>query len=105
MSNYEIRNLIKEMNIVPVDMGLANMVSLNWDDQWLAYDDEQSIKEKKDYASGHCFGGTMAWSVDLDSGAGTSDSPPVSTDNRCSLYGFNPTVCPDGQCCSSSGVS
>ncbi|GKZ71780.1 hypothetical protein AnigIFM50267_007822 [Aspergillus niger] len=34
---------------------------VTWDtDQWVSYDDETTIKMKKDYANGKCLGGTNA---------------------------------------------
>lgn len=48
----------------------AMMKEITWDDQWVGYDDADTIKEKKAWADNQCFGGTMAWSVDFDSGIG-----------------------------------
>lgn len=34
--------------------------------QWIGYDDTETLKMKMDYANTHCLGGTMVWAVDLD---------------------------------------
>lgn len=34
--------------------------------QWVGYDDEESIKMKVNYIIKHCLGGAMIWSIDLD---------------------------------------
>ena len=48
------------------------MKQITWDDQWIGYDDAETVAMKKKWASGYCFGGTMVWSVDFDSGTGRS---------------------------------
>lgn len=103
MSLTEIKALIADKNLTPQLLENSMMKTITWNDQWIAYDDEDTIAMKMKYANSHCFGGTMAWSVDLDSGVGQSSSPPVSTDNTCGPQ--NGEVCPAGQCCSGSGVS
>jgi chitinase len=50
----------------------AMMMEVTWDDQWIGYDNDETIAQKKSWADNQCFGGTMAWSVDFDSGAGKS---------------------------------
>lgn len=41
------------------------MKQITWDDQWIGYDDEETVAMKKKWASSYCFGGTFIWSVDL----------------------------------------
>lgn len=102
MSLVEIETLIAEKNLVPMLLELSAMKQITWDDQWIGYDDVNTIAMKKQFANSQCFGGTMAWSVDFNSGNGSSSTPAVSTDGRCgSLY--QGTVCPGsgfGDCCS-----
>jgi hypothetical protein len=47
---------------------------ITWDDQWIGYDDNETIALKESVANDLCFGGTMVWSVDFD-GAGSGDAP------------------------------
>jgi len=39
--------------------------------EWIGYDDEQSLRDKVDYAMGKGLGGVMFWAVDLDDFKGT----------------------------------
>lgn len=73
MSLVEIEALINEKGLVPVPLddgteGDSTMKQITWDDQWIGYDDEETIRAKTNFASSHCFGGTMSWSVDLEVG-------------------------------------
>lgn len=36
-------------------------------DQWVSYDDVETLKMKVDYANGKCLGGTMVWAISTDS--------------------------------------
>lgn len=60
---------------------------ISWDgDQWMGYDDEETLALKLKYANNRCLGGTMIWSIDFDSGIGRFVSPQVRL-----LRTFNPT--------------
>ncbi|KAL2880734.1 hypothetical protein SGCOL_003761 [Colletotrichum sp. CLE4] len=105
MSLVEIQGLIKEKNLKPRLLEGAMMKELVFDDQWIGYDDEETVAMKEKFANNYCFGGTMAWSVDFNSGTGDSDSAPVSTDASCGPA-HGGTICKGsgfGNCCSSSG--
>lgn len=81
------------------------MKELVWDDQWMGYDDEKTHEMKRKFANDLCFGGTMAWSVDLNSGTGDTDDAPLSTDGRCGPDNGG-AMCDGsgfGKCCSSGG--
>ena len=86
------------------------MKQITWGNQWIGYDDPDTIAMKKKFASGMCFGGTMIWSVDFETGNGINsedddEHAPKTTDGRCGKEHGN-TVCgdwADGGCCSSSG--
>lgn len=67
MSLAEIMTTIEEKNIVPVLLTDSMMKQITWQDQWIAYDDHETIAMKKAWADSHCFGGTMIWSVDFAS--------------------------------------
>jgi hypothetical protein len=83
MSLTEIQDRIQETGIQPQLNSVTMMKELTWQDQWIGYDDEETVAMKTTYASASCFGGTMAWSVDFHSGTGNSDTPPLSTDGSC----------------------
>jgi hypothetical protein len=102
MSLTEIQDVITQTGIQPTLLQDAMMKQLNWQDQWIGYDDEETVAMKKQFANNMCFGGTMAWSVDFNSGIGDTDQPPVSTDGRCGPN-YGGTVCEGsafGDCCS-----
>jgi chitinase len=65
MSIRQIKNLIKNKGIEPKYLKDSMMKQIAWDDQWIGYDDEETLVEKKDWADGYCFGGTMVWSIDF----------------------------------------
>jgi hypothetical protein len=75
MSLEEIEDLIPKLGIEPILDSDAMMKYLVWSDQWLGYDDLETISMKKTWASEHCFGGTMIWSIDLYSGSGSGNTP------------------------------
>jgi hypothetical protein len=107
MSLIEIQDKIKETGAKPKLNMDAFMKELTWNDQWIGYDDEETIQLKKNYASASCFGGTMAWSVDFHSGVGDSANQPKSSDGTCGAKA-NPigATCKDsgfGDCCSGTG--
>ncbi|KUI58697.1 Acidic mammalian chitinase [Cytospora mali] len=70
MSLVEIEQLIEDKGLTPTYLPEAMMKQITWDDQWIGYDDAESIEAKKAWADTQCFGGTMAWSVDFYSGEG-----------------------------------
>ncbi|KAK3290201.1 glycoside hydrolase superfamily [Chaetomium fimeti] len=104
MSLAEGEKFARDNGITPKLLAGAMMKELTWDDQWVGYDDHETIEMKMRFASGLCFGGTMAWSIDFNSGAGSGLEPPVTTDGTCGAVNGN-TVCGNGfgNCCSASG--
>ncbi|KAM7188802.1 class III chitinase [Naviculisporaceae sp. PSN 640] len=102
MSLVEIQQLIKQKGLTPKYNAEAMMKELTWDDQWIGYDDADTIKAKKEWANNQCFGGTMAWSIDFNSGVGDGLEPKPTTDGTCGKANGN-TICkgwPNGNCCS-----
>ena len=78
MSLEEIESLIPQVGVQPTLLADDMMKQLTWSNQWIGYDDLETIEMKKEWASGHCFGGTMVWSIDLYSGIGSGDTPDGS---------------------------
>lgn len=70
MSLIEIETLITEKSLVPELLADSMMKQITWSDQWIGYDDNETIAMKKTWTDGYCFGGTMVWSVDFNSGVG-----------------------------------
>lgn len=105
LSLVEIQEMIKSGKAKSNFLEDIGMKELVWDDQWIGYDDEETVELKKKFANDQCFGGLMAWSVDFNSGPGDITEPPKSTDGRCGPDHGGAT-CPGsgyGDCCSSSG--
>ncbi|KFY96783.1 hypothetical protein V498_02481 [Pseudogymnoascus sp. VKM F-4517 (FW-2822)] len=104
MSLTEIQQLIDTEGLTPTLLGPQMMKSIQWADQWIGYDDDETFAMKKSWADDYCFGGTMAWSVDFYSGPGNGNTPPTTTDGNCGKD-HNYTMCGNGfgNCCSSGG--
>jgi chitinase len=105
MSLAEIQSFISLNGVQPTLLSDAMMKQITWADQWIGYDDADTIAMKKQFANNLCFGGTMAWSVDFNSGEGDGSQSPVSTDGSCGSVNGG-TVCTGsgfGDCCSASG--
>lgn len=75
VARLEIQANIKEKGLVPEYLKDPKIKQISWDDQWIGYDDDDTIKDKLAFANDRCLGGTMVWSVDFDSGAGSGDTP------------------------------
>ncbi|KFY76624.1 hypothetical protein V498_09544 [Pseudogymnoascus sp. VKM F-4517 (FW-2822)] len=68
LSATEIRQVVADGATVTLDSTAAVKI-ITWDDdQWVSYDDGETMKTKIQYANNHCLGGTMAWAIDLDDG-------------------------------------
>jgi hypothetical protein len=76
MSLQELESIvIPSLGIQPTLLETDMMKQLTWGDQWIGYDDMATIAMKKQWASSHCYGGTMIWSIDLYSGPGSGNTP------------------------------
>jgi len=103
MSLDEIKDLIRGKGLKPRLLPGAMMKELVWDDQWIGYDDEETVAMKKTFANNLGFGGIMAWSIDFN--AAMSETPPLSTDGSCGPANRG-TTCEGGafgSCCSANG--
>lgn len=69
LSVAEINKIIKNGGKVTYDAAAAVKI-VTWDtDQWVSFDDVETLKIKQDYANRRCLGGTMVWAIDLDDGS------------------------------------
>lgn len=67
----EIGDLIKRENLTPKLIPDAMQKEISYDgDQWMGYDDAETIAMKLMWADEHCLGGTVAWSIDFIAGNG-----------------------------------
>ncbi|KAK3897848.1 glycoside hydrolase superfamily [Staphylotrichum tortipilum] len=68
LSAAEINTIIANGATVTTDQAAAVKI-VTWDsNQWVSFDDAQTLKMKLDYANLRCLGGTMIWAIDLDDG-------------------------------------
>ncbi|KAI6779851.1 putative chitinase [Emericellopsis cladophorae] len=68
LSAAEISKIIDAGADVTLDETAAVKI-VTWDsDQWVSWDDEETLKMKLEYAHQRCLGGTMVWAIDLDDG-------------------------------------
>ncbi|XP_041364780.1 acidic mammalian chitinase-like [Gigantopelta aegis] len=72
LSYYEICEMEKNGGHVHRIAEAGNVPYLVHGDQWVGYDDEQSLRTKVQYVKAHKFGGVMIWTMDLDDFKGTS---------------------------------
>ncbi|KAI9035631.1 uncharacterized protein KD926_003171 [Aspergillus affinis] len=67
LSNSEIRRIITENNLTPTLNAEAAVKWISWDsNQWVSYDDGETIQMKIAEANKLCLGGVLIWAVDLD---------------------------------------
>ncbi|OGM49597.1 hypothetical protein ABOM_001631, partial [Aspergillus bombycis] len=75
LSNAEIQRIISKDNIVPTVDREAGVKWITFDyDQWVSYDDGETMQIKMDVANQLCLGGTLIWSLDQDSLTHTSSN-------------------------------
>lgn len=107
MSLVEIEQLIAEKSLVQELLSDIMMKQITWDDQWIGYDDAETIALKTAFADNLCFGGTMIWSIDSYSGIGDGNTPILGEPTvQGRAVANNNTVCTGwsaGDCCSSGG--
>ncbi|KAF5574913.1 glycoside hydrolase family 18 [Fusarium subglutinans] len=84
------------------------MKELVFDNQWIGYDDRETIELKREFANNYCFGGLMAWSVDFEPGTASNSGdlePEKSKDGKCGPKNKG-AICEGtsyGDCCSEYG--
>ena len=66
LMNSEIDEIVAERNIVPKLNKEAAVKIVAWDDQWVTYDDRETIQMKADFARQLCLSGLMVWAISHD---------------------------------------
>lgn len=67
----EIADIIEKNSLKPTLDKEAAVKMITWDNQWVAYDDGDTLKLKADFARSQCLGGLMVWAVSHDQQNGT----------------------------------
>ncbi|KAL5363196.1 putative class V chitinase [Aspergillus floccosus] len=74
LSYAEIKQVIAGGADVALDKTDAVKMVTWGANQWVSYDDEETLKLKLDYANEHCLGGAMVWAVSTDDAEGTASA-------------------------------
>ncbi|TVY34581.1 Chitotriosidase [Lachnellula subtilissima] len=101
LSLKEIQDIITQRHLIPKVLPGIFQKSITFDDQWISYDDSDTVAQKTQWADQHCFGGTMIWSVDLANGNGrfqhASDHPSVIAAQAIHFVGQQKTTVQQGK--------
>ncbi|KAK6513087.1 hypothetical protein TWF506_009251 [Arthrobotrys conoides] len=66
LMNIEIQDIQKKKKVTPIFDKVAGVKYMSWDDQWVSFDDAESIAFKRHWAATKCLGGLMIWALDHD---------------------------------------
>jgi chitinase len=64
--NSEIDDLVKQNSLTPTLYKKETAKVATWGNQWVAYDDEETLQMKSEYAQTRCLGGLMVWAISHD---------------------------------------
>ena len=71
LSLQEINQIINEYYVTPQLLPDLMIKQIVWNgNQWMGYDDNDTIALKTTWADENCLGGVAFWSIDLNSGSG-----------------------------------
>ncbi|TEY30754.1 hypothetical protein BOTCAL_0847g00030 [Botryotinia calthae] len=73
----EIKDIIAKNSLTPVWDKTAAVKYITWEgNQWVSNDDDDTFKQKRDFASSRCLGGLMVWAMDqVDQTADNGNTP------------------------------
>jgi GH18 family chitinase len=78
LSRCEIQRRIKANNLTPTTIsGGAGVKEITWDDQWIGYDDDETLQLKLQLANNRCLGGTALWALSYGACKKDPFEPPV----------------------------
>lgn len=97
----EIQDIVANGATVTEDKK-AGVAIVTWDtNQWVSYDNNNTLKTKMDYANSKCLGGVMIWAASTDDGSGSAIQALTGASGRANLKEaalFNWPKTPIGQC-------
>ncbi|CZS88466.1 uncharacterized protein RAG0_00213 [Rhynchosporium agropyri] len=72
----EIKDIVSSNSLTPTWDKTAGVKWITWGgNQWVSYDDDDTFKQKRDFANSRCLGGLMVWAMDqVDQKAGNQNS-------------------------------
>ncbi|KAH6669729.1 glycoside hydrolase superfamily [Plectosphaerella plurivora] len=88
LSIREIADLVDGQRLTPSFDKVAGMKWISWGNQWVSYDDEDTISIKTEFASKRCLGGTMVWALDYDIDCGFDPVCPPGFKTLTGASGF-----------------
>ncbi|KAL4904228.1 hypothetical protein BDW74DRAFT_185842 [Aspergillus multicolor] len=103
----EIQDIIDAGGAKVVHDEKAGVQMVTWDtNQWVSYDDDETLKAKMDYANELCLGGVMVWAASTDDHKGTAIRALVKAAGRTDLTvpvlaahaNNDPSQCVWGEC-------
>ncbi|KAH8599117.1 glycoside hydrolase superfamily [Bisporella sp. PMI_857] len=65
MALFDIQDVISSKKLTPKLNSASMFKQITFDNQWIAYDDAETVALKKGWGNDFCFGGTMQWVIDL----------------------------------------
>lgn len=96
----EIEDIIAGGATVTLDQDAAVEI-VTWDtNQWVSYDNQETLKLKLDYANSKCLGGAMVWASSTDDNTGTAIKALAGAAglNSTTVLAARNTVTSPGQC-------
>jgi hypothetical protein len=66
LMNSEIQAIMAKRKVAPKLYKDEAVKVLTWDDQWVGFDDEDTLQIKADFARSQCISGLMVWAVSHD---------------------------------------
>jgi hypothetical protein len=79
------QDIIANGATVTTDKAAAVKIVTYNSDQWVSYDDQDTLKLKMDYANGKYLGGVMVWAASTDDSQGTAIQAMTGASNRTSF--------------------
>ncbi|KAL2066089.1 hypothetical protein VTL71DRAFT_2160 [Oculimacula yallundae] len=72
----EIKDIVSTNSLNPTWDKVAGVKWITWGgNQWVSYDDDDTFKQKRDFANSRCLGGLMVWAMEqVDQKAGNQNS-------------------------------
>jgi chitinase len=108
LSYAEIEGLIKTYDLTKVHDKDAMVKYFAWgqNNQWVSYDDQETLQDKVDFAKSQGLGGLFVWSIDLDDTSHTALKALLG--GKLGLFaeqnGYDPNINDDGDFTSVTGT-
>ncbi|RJE24641.1 chitinase [Aspergillus sclerotialis] len=89
LSDYEIARILSGYSLDEHYDAEAGVKWITWNtDQWVSFDDAETLLQKRDFANSLCLAGTFAWALDL--GGPGSMSSLANLDENAGMGGADP---------------